>query len=131
MNKWKWLYLFGLAVIITILLLVSILFNKKEKKMTIIIEGFEVNYSENDIHVTDEQLKNIELGCSMEQIEELLGEPNAWIGGGILRPVYFLKNQEVIVLHFKNPMICEDLKELVVYNSYGDSNVVKGSQENH
>ncbi len=62
-----------------------------------------------------------------EEIEEQLGEPDAWIGGGILRPVYFLEDGQVVVCLFENPMLCEGLKQLELYDTNGGSRILKGS----
>lgn len=98
---------------------------KGEKDMIIKVEGFEVEYSVTDKEITIEDFNEIELGSSIYEIRDKLGEPDAWIGSGMLRPVYFLENNKVVVLHFLYPAACENLRQVVLVNENGESQIIK------
>lgn len=64
----------------------------KEKERKIFrVEGFEIEYELTGRKITMEDIDDINLGSSIQEISNKLGEPDAWIGSGMLRPVYFLK----------------------------------------
>ncbi len=81
------------------------------KKKIISVEGFEIEYNQTSRKMED--IEEIELGSSIQEIINKLGEPDAWTGSGMTRPVYFLENKKVVVFHFNYPAVCEDLKQVV------------------
>lgn len=115
------LIVIGLSII-----LINLLNGKKEKKkMVIDVEGFEVEYSLTNKKLIPEDFNGIKLGSSMSEINDELGEPDVWIGSGMMRPVYFLKDNRVVVLHFKYPAICGELRQIVLIEENGERKVLK------
>ncbi len=114
------LIILGLSVVFIILL-----FSRKEKKMVIEVEGFEVEYKMTDREITIEDIDGIELGSSAYEINNKLGEPDTWVGSGMPRPVYFLKDNKVVVFHFKYPAACKDLIRIVLIDENGESQILK------
>lgn len=102
--------------------------NQKES-IIIEVEGFEVEYNLTSRKVTVEDIEDIKLNSSIDEISNKLGEPDTWIGSGILRPVYFLEDNKVVVFHFKYPAVCEDLEQVVMISENGESQVVKTSRQ--
>lgn len=98
---------------------------KEERNRIIRVEGFEVEYCVTDKEITIEDFSEMELGSSIYEISDKLGEPDAWIGSGMLRPVYFLENNKVVVLHFLYPAACENLRQVVLVNENGESQIIK------
>lgn len=98
---------------------------KKESNMIINVENFDVEYDATGRKVSIDDINSIDLGSSIYEISEELGEPNTWIGSGLLRPVYFLEGNKVAVFHFKYPRNCKDLKQIVVVNEYGEMQIMK------
>ena len=95
---------------------------KKGIKTTIInVEGFDIEYDSVKEKVTKETLGNIELGSSISEISDILGNPDMWIGSGMLRPVYFGEDNTALVLHFGYPAVCEDLRQIILYRENGES----------
>lgn len=43
----------------------------------------------------------------------------------MLRPVYFLENNKVVVFHFNYPAACEDLRQVVLINDNGENQIIK------
>ncbi len=106
---------------------------KKVKKETdmieICVEGFTMTYTPQSRQLTVDDFKDIELGDSMQDIEEQLGEADGWIGAGILRPVYVLEDGRTVVCYFTYPQVCQDLMELTVYNGHDIDYVLKRYDE--
>lgn len=98
---------------------------KEKEKMIIMVEGFEIEYNLTSREITMEDIDDIKLGDSMSEITDKLGEPDVWIGSGILRPVYFLKDNKVVVFHFKYPATYEDLRQIVLISENGESQIIK------
>lgn len=98
---------------------------KEGKKVIIDIDGFEVEYSLNNKIVTIDIFDTIKLGSSISEISSKLGEPNTWIGSGILQPVYFVENNSAIVLYFEYPDVCKDLEQIILYKENGEIEVIK------
>lgn len=119
-----------ISVLIIIVLFITALINiwiggEKKTKMTIRVEGFEIDYNLTGEKITKENLDAIELGSSIHEIRNELGEPDAWIGSGMLRPIYFLEDKKVVVFHFRYPAVCEDLKQIVIVNKNGECQIMK------
>lgn len=93
------------------------------KKKNISVEGFEIEYNQTSRKMED--IEDIELGSSIQEIINKLGEPDAWTGSGMTRPVYFLENKKVVVFHFNYPAVCEDLKQVVLVSGNGKEQVIK------
>ena len=89
--------------------------DKATNAIEINVEGFKMKYIPQNRSLTVEDFQNIELGESIEEIEEKIGEPDGWIGCGVLHPVYVLEDGRAVECHFSYIQICKDLKELIVY----------------
>lgn len=98
---------------------------KGKEKMIISVEGFEIEYNLTSRKIAIEDIEDIKLGSSIHEIINKLGEPDTWIGSGMLRPVYFLENNKVVVFHFKYPAVCEELKQVVLVSENGKSQIIK------
>lgn len=90
--------------------------NKGTNTMEICVNGFNMKYVPQDRNLTIDDFQNIELGESIDEIREKIGEPDGWVGSGILQPVYILEDRRAVLCHFSLLYSCEDLKELIVYN---------------
>lgn len=120
-------------IIVLIILIVGLNFifmrlwikGKEKERMIIRVEGFEIEYNLTSRKITMEDIDDINLGSSIQEISNKLGEPDTWIGSGMLRPVYFLENNKVVVFHFENPLVCEDLKLAVLISENGESQIIK------
>ena len=80
------------------------------KKKNISVEGFEIEYNQTSRKMED--IEDIELGSSIQEISDKLGEPDAWIGCGTA--VYFLENNKVAVFYFNYRAVCEDLNQVIL-----------------
>ncbi len=105
--------------------IIYLLFSRGRNKMVIDVEGFEVEYTSTGRKLTIEDIYDIELKNSAYDINDRLGEPDAWIGSGMPRPVYFLKDNKVVVFHFKYPAALEELIKIVLINENGESQIIK------
>ncbi len=89
------------------------------------VEGFALTFPAEGGKITVEELEGIALGSSGVEICDKLGEPDAWTGCGMLRPVYFVEGNRAAVFHFIYPACSEDLKEMVLYGENGESWIIK------
>ena len=89
--------------------------DKATNAIEINVKGLRMKYIPQNRSLTVENFQNIELGESIDEIEEKIGEPDGWIGSGILQPVYVLDDGRAVVCHFSHLQTCKDLKELIVY----------------
>lgn len=115
-----------LLIIVSLVSLNVVLINlwmKGTEKKIICVEGFEIEYNQTDRKMED--IEDIGLGCSIQEISDKLGEPDTWIGSGMLRPVYFLGNNKVVVFHFNYPAACEDLRQVVLISDNGENQIIK------
>lgn len=115
-----------LLIIVSLVSLNVVLINlwmKGTEKKIIRVEGFEIEYNQTDRKMED--IEDIGLGCSIQEISDKLGEPDTWIGSGMLRPVYFLENNKVVVFHFNYPAACEDLRQVVLISDNGENQIIK------
>lgn len=115
-----------LLIIVSLVSLNVVLINlwmKGTEKKIIRVEGFEIEYNQTDRKMED--IEDIGLGCSIQEISDKLGEPDTWIGCGMLRPVYFLENNKVVVFHFNYPAACEDLRQVVLISDNGENQIIK------
>lgn len=97
----------------------------KDDKATIRVEGFDLEYVISDRKLALEDFEALQLGSSMKEIDDTLGEPDAWIGCGMLRPVYFLEDGGAVTLHFQYPAVCDGLREVVLIEENDESCVIK------
>ncbi len=93
---------------------------ERTRDVVIEVDGFEVRYKLADRRLTYEDLKEIETGSSMAEISDKLGEPDTWIGSGILRPVYFVDERRVAVIYFRYPNALDDLMQIVLVDESGE-----------
>lgn len=98
---------------------------KKEKKIMIKVDGFEVIYDVTNTEITIDDFREIELGSSLEEIVAILGEPDEWIGCGEMWSVYFLEGKKAVALHFVYPDPCEDLWLIELFDENGESYIIK------
>ncbi len=104
----------------------EIILPQQEKEgAAIVVEGFALTFPAEGGKITVEELEGIALGSSGVEICDKLGEPDAWIGCGMLRPVYFVEGNRAAVFHFIYPACSEDLKEMVLYGENGESWIIK------
>ena len=97
----------------------------EKKNMIFKVEGFEVEYNLTSSKIAVEDLDSIELGSSIYEIRDKLGEPDSWIGSGMLRPVYFLEDRKVVVFHFEYPAVCDGLNQIVLIDQCGNIQIIK------
>lgn len=118
-----------LCILIVIALSVIFLllcFGRQAKKEVIIkVDGFDVVYNVTNREITIEDFRGIELGSSLNEIVEKVGEPDTWIGCGMLWPVYFLEGNKAVALHFVYPEVCENLWIIELYDENGETQVIK------
>lgn len=115
---------FFILTVIAIFLLLW--FGRQAKKEIIIkVDGFDVAYHVTNREITIEDFREIELGSSLNEIVEKVGEPDTWIGCGMLWPVYFLEGNKAVALHFEYPLVCEDLWIIELYDENGESQIIK------
>ena len=96
----------------------------KETKMTIKVAGWDMEYVISDRKLLKEDFENIELGSSLSEVEKKLGEPDGWVGSGILWPVYVLEDGSAVELVFWDITLCEDLEAVYLYKG-GEEFVLK------
>lgn len=89
--------------------------NKTYIKMVIRVDGWDMEYTISDRKLTVKDFENIEIGSSLAEIESRLGEPDGWVGGGILLPVYVLEDNSAVELVFKNDVTNEELETIYLY----------------
>lgn len=88
---------------------------QKSDKMVIRVDGWDMEYTVSDRKLTVEDFESIELGSSFAEIESKLGEPDGWVGSGILSPVYVLEDNSAVELIFANDATDEDLSAIYLY----------------
>lgn len=113
------------GAVILILFTVTISSKSGKEYITIQVEGFDVTYPVRGEKITMAAVSDIELGSSGIEIGDKLGEPDAWIGSGILRPVWFVEGNQVAVFHFTYPAAMEDLRQIVLAGENGKSRILK------
>lgn len=105
-----------------ILLLVNI---KNDRKRIITVDGWDMEYTASERQLTIRDFESIEAGTSLNEIESKLGEPDGWTRSGILQPVYVLKDNTAVELVFADAAdACNNLKEIVVYDKFGEKGLV-------
>lgn len=98
----------------------------KEKEMIMRVDGFEIEYERKYRNLTEKDFQNVKLGDSIDQIIEEVGNPDGWIGGGILRPVFVLKDcEKAVVCYFEYPQIGENLKKIAVFREDEVIDIIK------
>lgn len=88
---------------------------QRSDKMVIRVDGWDIEYTISDRKLTVEDFESIELGSSFAEIESKLGEPDGWVGSGILSPVYVLEDNSAVELIFANDATDEDLSAIYLY----------------
>lgn len=94
---------------------------QKSDKMVIRVDGWDMEYTVSDRKLTVEDFECIELGSSLNEIESKLGEPDGWVGSGILSPVYVLKDNSAVELIFAKDATDEDLSAIYLYKEQKES----------
>lgn len=122
-EKRKYIIIVVIIVMVAILNVIFISLRIRGKEKIIHVDGFEIEYSQTSRKMED--IEDIELGSSIQEISDKLGEPDTWIGSGMLRPVYFLENNKVVVFHFNYPAVCEDLRQVELISENGESQIIK------
>lgn len=90
-------------------------------KMVIRVDGWDMEYTVSDRKLAVEDFECIELGSSLNEIESTLGEPDGWVGSGMLSPVYVLDDNSAVELIFVNKAIYEDLSAIYLYKEQKES----------
>lgn len=126
----KKIYIIFLLIISLITMIIYIYkeknaMDKATNAIEINVEGFKMKYIPQNRSLTVEDFQNIELGESIEEIEEKIGEPDGWIGCGVLHPVYVLEDGRAVACHFSRTNTCKDLKDLIVYKGNNVDCVLK------
>lgn len=113
-----------LIIVILSVIFINLWIKGKTKENVIInVEGFEIEYNQTSRKMGD--IEDIELGSSIQEISDKLGEPDAWIGCGTVCPVYFLENNKVVVFYFNYRAVCEDLNQVMLVSDNGKSQIIK------
>lgn len=94
---------------------------QKSDKMVIRVDGWDMEYTVSDRKLTVEDFESIELGSSFAEIESKLGEPDGWVGSGILSPVYVLEDNSAVELIFAKDATDEDLSAIYLYKEQKES----------
>lgn len=110
MNRFAKIAIACLLGIMSSFLFVSYENNKRGNDKMVTIHHFDVEYVETGHNLTRNNLFNLQLGSSLNEVEEKIGKPNGWIGSGVLAPYYSIGEGEYAILRFKNPIRCEDLQ---------------------
>lgn len=113
--------LFTAVIIITIVELLFLKNEIKENKMIIRVAGWDMEYTPSDRKLAVEDFESIEIGSSLDEIEDKLGKPDGWVGGGILSPVYVLEDNSAVELVFGNDATNEDLIAIYLYKEKQES----------
>lgn len=87
----------------------------KESKMMIRVAGWDMEYTVSDRELVLENFESIEFGSSLDEIEDKIGEPDGWVGAGILWPVYVLEDDSAVELVFGDSTVYEDLEAVYLY----------------
>lgn len=115
MIKEKLKYIIIVVIIFIVAILIFFANGVKEDKMVIRVDGWDMEYTISERKLVVEDFENIELGSSLDEIENKLGKPDGWVGGGILLPVYVLEDNSAVELVFRNDEANEDLKAIYLY----------------
>lgn len=115
MLKGKLQYIIMVVIIFIVAVLIFWITGIKEDKMVIRVDGWDMEFTISERRLAVEDFENIELGSSLEEIENKLGEPDGWVGGGILSPVYVLEDNSAVELVFRNDATYEDLEAIYLY----------------
>lgn len=113
-------------VLVIIVLLICICFSviyvykENDEIKTICVEGFELEYYVNNMGLSIKDFENLQFDSSLKEIIDIIGEPDAWIGSGVIRPVYFISGGKAVVLSFEYPAHFTNLRKIVVYNKKGE-----------
>lgn len=126
-KKWK-----AAAVTAVVLLIAFSLFfiigSKADKEAVegdqaiVKVRGWDLEYTVSGRSLSTEDFEAIELGSSLDEIEEKLGKPDGWVGSGILWPFYVLEDNSAVELVFKNEDTCEELYAVFLYQ--GDEELI-------
>lgn len=125
MYKTKKVLLVLIIIIISLCVLLFVNGIKENNGTMIMIDGFELKYVARQDVLSIDDFVDLELGISMKEIIENVGEPDEWIGSGVLSPVYFVEGKQAIVCYFKYPGHFKGLKKIVVYNENGEKYTLK------
>lgn len=115
MIKKKLKLLIMLIIFFIFVILLFWLNRKKEDKMVVRVDGWDMEYNISDRKLVVEDFENIEIGSSLDEIEAKLGKPDGWVGGGILSPVYVLEDSSAVELVFRNDVTNEDLDAIYLF----------------
>lgn len=104
-----------------------------ESEVLAMVEGNEEDYEDIDRVLTKADFMNIELGSTMEEIEEQIGKPNGWIGSGIPCPYYsikrdLLKKQQYVILIIRPVDGASRLKKMILVDDSKKLEVLKSTE---
>lgn len=115
MIKGKLKYIIIVMIIVIAVVLIFFVNQRKDNKMVIRVDGWDMEYIISERKLVVEDFENIEIGSSLDEIESKLGKPDGWVGGGILLPVYVLEDNSAVELVFRNNVTNEDLEAIYLY----------------
>lgn len=112
-------------LVVGVAILLVCLNNKKsdDSKVTVKVDGWELEYVTTDRTIEDFQ--EIELGSTYREVCNKVGESDTHIGSGIIQPVWFLEDKKAAVLWFWG----EGVEKIEVYNKNGKCTVLKENTE--
>ena len=97
------------SVIVISIIMICLFINGCEKNTNIhkietggeeVIPGVVNSYEHFDRILTEEDFGFLKKGMSLNEIKAKVGEPNGWVGSGIISPIYELENKNYIILIF-------------------------------
>lgn len=65
-----------------------------------VIPGVVNSYKHIDRKLTEKDFDFLKKDMSLDEIKAKVGEPNGWVGSGIISPIYELENKNYIMLIF-------------------------------
>lgn len=89
---------------------------------------YEMLYIERENMHTVEDFEKLELGITLEELYEQMGEPDLWLGYGMLSPAYCVEGDQVIGVNFKyHAQVADDelIGIVLLYDENGESRVLK------
>lgn len=95
--------------------------DERNKPKIVKVDGFSVEYVETGKELTIEDFQNIELGSTWQEVYDAVGKEDTWVGSGMIKPVWFLKNERAVMLSIST----DGLIRMIVYDKEGNSQIIK------
>ncbi|MCL2807410.1 MAG: hypothetical protein FWD27_04500 [Coriobacteriia bacterium] len=109
-----------LSCAISLILLIGCIDNREDVEIVIGENGVatllntEVSYLEFDRELTTKDFRSLKPGSSLDEIIEAIGEPNGWVGAGVLAPYYYIGHGKFSILRFKFPLPSKNLERVEI-----------------